>query len=353
MPLVRDLLEQLSGRAPATDINPDEAVALGAALTAAIEAADLAGEVSPVDIRTHDVTSHSLGMVVYLDGALHNSKIIERNTRIPAEKTRDNFSTTHDGQSTIDLWLVQGEDPDPLKGSVLGHFEFYGIAPRPAGQARLSVTYRYNSNGIVEVEAMDLETGQILPHRLAGGQVTLEDLAHNRAPMQVALVMDCSGSMYGANIDNAKKAARGFAERTLQSPNRQIAVVAFPGGVKTTPTADVGRLSYAIDALSPIGSTPMDEGLYEARNLLRPRAGVQRVFVVMTDGHPDDPDATLKQIHDMRASGARIITVGVGDQVQRDFLASLASGPNDFHFCNESLELEGTFINLATELSSR
>jgi hypothetical protein len=80
---------------------------------------------------------------------------------------------------------------------------------------------------------------------------------------------------------------------------------------------------------------------------------VQRVFVVMTDGHPDDPDATLKQIHDLRASGARVITVGVGDQVQRDFLASLASGPQDFHFCNESLELEGTFINLATELSSQ
>jgi molecular chaperone DnaK len=353
MPMVRDMLEAIAGKAPSADINPDEAVALGAALTAAIEAADLAGEVSPVDIRTHDVTSHSLGMVVYLDGTLHNSKIIERNTRIPAEKTRDNFSTTHDGQSTIDLWLVQGEDPDPLKGSVLGHFEFYGIAPRPAGQARLSVTYRYNSNGIVEVEAMDLETGQILPHRLAGGQVTLEDLAHNRAPMQVALIMDCSGSMYGANIDNAKKAALGFAQRTLQSPNRQIAVVAFPGGVKSTPTADVSRLTYAIDSLTPIGSTPMDEGLYEARNLLRPRAGVQRVFVVMTDGHPDDPDATLKQVHDLRASGARVITVGVGDQVQREFLASLASGPQDFHFCNESLELEGTFINLATELGSR
>jgi len=352
MPMVRDMLSGLSGKAPATDINPDEAVALGAALTAAIEAAELAGEESPVDIRTHDVTSHSLGMVTYLDGHLHNSKIIERNTRIPAEKTRDNFSTTHDGQSTIDLWLVQGEDPDPLKGSVLGHFEFYGIAPRPAGEARLSVTYRYNSNGIVEVEAMDLETGQILPHRLAGGQVTLEDLAHNRAPMQVALIMDCSGSMYGANIDNAKKAALGFAHRTLQSPNRQIAVVAFPGGVKSTPTADVDRLTWAIDALTPIGSTPMSEGLHEARNLLRPRAGVQRVFVVMTDGHPDDPEATLKQIHDLRASGARVITVGVGDQVQRDFLSSLASGPHDFHFCNESLELEGTFINLATELSA-
>lgn len=351
MPMVRGMLRNTFDKAPATDINPDECVALGAALTAAIEAAELAGEESPVDIRTHDVTSHSLGMVVYRGTSLHNSRIIGRNTRIPAEKTREDYSTSHDGQTTIDLWLVQGENDDPLQCSVLGHFEFYGIPPRPSGQARLSVTYRYNSNGIVEVEAMDLETGQILPHRLAGGNVTLEDLAHNRAPMQVALIMDCSGSMYGANIQNAKRAALGFAERALGSPNRQIAVIAFPGGVKATPTADMERLNWAIESLTPIGSTPMSEGLSDARNLLRPRAGVQRVFVVLTDGHPDDPDATVAEVHRLRTSGARIIAIGVGSQVEQEFLSSLASGPNDYHFCNESLELEGTFINLATELS--
>jgi Mg-chelatase subunit ChlD len=112
------------------------------------------------------------------------------------------------------------------------------------------------------------------------------------------------------------------------------------------------RLNWAIDSLTPIGSTPMSEGLSDARNLLRPRAGVQRVFVVMTDGHPDDPDATVAEIHRLRTSGARIITIGVGDQVQQNFLSSLASGPNDYHFCNEAIDLEGTFINLATELGS-
>ena len=351
MPMVREMLTDLFGQKPATDINPDECVSLGAALTAAIESAQLAGEASPVDIRTHDVTGHSLGMVVYRDGHLHNSKIIARNTRIPAEKTRDDYATTHDGQTTIDLWLVQGETDDPLQATVLGHFEFYGIPARPAGDSRLSITYRYNSNGIVEVEAMDLATGQILPHRLAGGQVTLEDLAHNRAPMQVALVMDCSGSMYGGNIDEARKAARSFIHRTLDSPNRQVAVVAFPGGVKSTPTSDLQRLEWALDELSPIGSTPMSEGLKDARDLLRPRAGIQRVFVVMTDGHPDDPDATLAEIHRLRTSGARIITIGVGEQVRQDFLEGLASRPDDYHFCSESLELEGTFINLATELA--
>jgi molecular chaperone DnaK len=352
MPMVRDMLERVFGRPPSADINPDEAIAMGAALKAAIRAAELAGEAPPVDIRTHDVTSHSLGMVVYKGAALYNSQIIGRNTRIPAEKTREDYVTSYDGQTTIDLWLVQGEKDDPLEDTVLGHFEFYGIPARKAGESQLAVTYKYNANGIVEVEAMDLSTGQILPHRLAGGNVTLEDIAHNRAPMQVALVMDCSGSMYGANITAAKKAAIGFAKATLSQPNRQIALVAFPGGVMAPPTSDLDRLSRAITELTPIGSTPMDEGLHDARDLLRPRAGVQRVFVVMTDGHPDDPDATVAEIHRLRTGGARVITIGVGDQVKKEFLQSLASQPTDFHFCGESLDLEGTFINLATLLAA-
>jgi molecular chaperone DnaK len=352
MPMVRDMLERVFGRPPSADINPDEAISLGAAVTAAMEAAALVGEAAPVDVRTHDVTSHSLGMVVFKDGRLHNSKIIARNSRIPADKTRDDYVTSHDGQTTVDLWLVQGEHEDPLQCTVLGHFEFYGVPSRAAGASQLAVTFKYNANGIVEVEAMDLATGQILPHRLAGGNVTLEDVANNRAPMQVALVMDCSGSMYGSNISAAKLAASSFIERTLKVPNRQVAVVAFPGGVLSTLTADLGRLQGAIEELTPIGGTPLHEGLHDARDLLRPRAGIQRVFVVMTDGHPDDPQRTQAEIHHIRASGGRVVTIGVGRQVQQDYLRSLASQPSDYHFCAESLDLEGTFINLATQLAA-
>lgn len=351
MPMVRRLIKELFNKDPATDINPDECVALGAALTAALESAHRAGEKPPVDIRTHDVTSHSLGMVVYRDGELVNSPIIRRNSRIPCERTRDDYVNTHDGQTTMDLWLVQGEETDPLACNVLGHFEFYGIPPRASGDSRLAVTYRYNANGIVEVEAMDLSSGQTLAHRLAAGQVTLEDIAKNRVPMQIALVIDCSGSMYGTNINEARKAAQAFLERTLL-PNREIAVVAFPGGIKSRPSTDRGQIEQALASLTPIGSTPMNQGLVHARDTLRGKAGVQRVFVVLTDGHPDDPDATAAEAHRIKRTGGRIITIGVGRKVRRDFLTSLCSNASDYHHCDESVELEGTFINLATELST-
>ncbi len=351
MPMVRRMVEDLFQRSPATDINPDECVGLGAALSAAIEAARLSGEAPPVDLRTHDVTSHSLGMVALRDGRLHNSHIILRNSRIPAERTRDDYVTTHEGQTTMDLWLVQGENPDPLECSVLGHFEFYGIPPRGAGQSRLGVTFRYNVNGIVEVEAMDLTSGQTLPHRLSTGTLTLEDLIHGRVPQHIVLLVDCSGSMYGPKIDSARRAAASFMERTLR-PGRQIAVIGFPGGILAPLTADPKQLGQAVDNLTPIGSTPLAAALRAARNLVRPKAGVQRIFVVLTDGHPDEPDETVAEAERVKSSGGRLITVGVGREVRQDFLRSLASTGTDFHFVEDGVSLEDTFINLATELQA-
>ena len=350
MPMIRRLITGLFNKEPATDINPDECVALGAALTAALESAKLTGEKAPLDIRTHDVTSHSLGMAVYKDGELYNSRIITKNSRIPCERTRDSYVTTHDGQTAIDLFLVQGENPDPRECTTLGRFEFYGIPPRDRYKSRLAVTYRYNANGIVEVEAMDLDTGQTLAHRLATGQVTLDDVANNRIPMHIALIMDCSGSMYGPNMLDARKAAMGFVNRALK-PRRDIALITFPGGLRTSPTNDPRQLEVALDGLMAIGSSPMHVGLSQAREALKSKAGMHRVFVLLTDGHPDDPEATFAEAMRIRRSGGRVIAIGVGRQVRTDYLRSLCSNPGDYHSVSEPVDLEGALTNLATELS--
>jgi Mg-chelatase subunit ChlD len=232
---------------------------------------------------------------------------------------------------------------------VLGHFEFYGIPIRHAGKSRLAVTFRYNANGIVEVEAMDLDSGQTLAHRMASSNVSLDDLARNRAPMNIIFLMDCSGSMYGKNITDARTAAMSFVERSL-SQNRQIALVAFPGGVITPLTSDKERFKNGLSLLTPIGSTPLAEGLAATREMMKSKAGIQRVFVIVTDGHPDDPEAALSEAHRIRTSGGRLVTIGVGNQVRPEFLRSLATRPEDYHYCNESVDLQGTLINLATEL---
>jgi molecular chaperone DnaK len=352
MPMVRLLLATMFDRAAATDINPDECVALGAALTAALESAKLSGEKPPVDIRTHDVTSHSLGMVVFKDGQLKNSQIIRRNTRIPCERTRDNYVTTHDNQATMDLWLVQGESTQPLECNALGHFEFFGLPARPAGETRLAVTFKYNENGIVEVECLDLNNGATLGHRLSKSGVTLDDLARNTVPLHIALLLDCSGSMYGQSISEARRAAQSFISRTLDGKQaRKVSLIAFPGGLKTPVTSNQEVVLDAISKLTPIGSTPMALGLAQARAALKQSTGAAKVYVVLTDGHPDDPEGAIEECHRIRRTGGRIITVGVGRQVKQDYLRGLCANAQDYHHCDQSIELEGTFINLATELS--
>ncbi len=306
MPMVRDLLERVFGKPPSTDVNPDEAIALGAALSAALEAATRAGEAAPVDLRTHDVTSHSLGMAVLDEGMVRNVPIIQRNTRIPAERVREDVVTAFDGQTVVDLWLLQGEDEDPARAEVLGHFEFYGIPPRPAGQTRLAFTYRYNRNAIVEVEAMDLGSGQILPYRIAGGKVRLSDITAGHTPAQVIAVMDASGSLWGARFDAARAGLRALAERVLGRRNRTLALAAAPGGILLMPTDDLTRVHAALDALVPVGGGSLVRSLQRAVEAIPAEPGIARVLVLVTDGSHPDHDDLARQCDKLRANGTTV-----------------------------------------------
>jgi Mg-chelatase subunit ChlD len=157
--------------------------------------------------------------------------------------------------------------------------------------------------------------------------------------------------MYGTNINEARNAAHAFLGRAF-APRRSFAVVAFPGGLKTGLTEERNVLEAAIDSLTPIGSTPMHQGLATAREALRGKAGVQRVYLLLTDGHPDDPDATVAEATRIKRLGGRIITVGMGRLVQRDFLEGLCSSPGDYHHCGETDELEGAFLHLANSVAA-
>ena len=138
--------------------------------------------------------------------------IIENGSQLDGEAWKEvtDMIAQSDQQAGIEKLRTLLDDPETLTG--IEQFvsklpELNATMELVTGFLSSSSRMADNANGIVEVEAMDLVTGQILPHRMASGQVSLEDLAHNRAPMQVALVMDCSGSMYGRNLDAARAAA--------------------------------------------------------------------------------------------------------------------------------------------------
>ena len=133
---------------------------------------------------------HSLGMAAYQDGTLFNNVIIKQIQ--PSEHTVTNFANTHNGQSMMNLWMLQGDSINPLECTALGHFEFYGIPPRKALESKISVTYRYNQNGIVELEARDIETDKVLSHRISSEKYSLHDVINDNSPAHVALILDRS-----------------------------------------------------------------------------------------------------------------------------------------------------------------
>lgn len=153
MPLVLKKVEDFFGKKPNLSVNPDEVVAVGAALQAAV----LAGDSSVEDITLLDVTPLSLGIDVN-GGEMHI--IIPRNTTIPTEKTEDMFTTAVDNQPAIDIKILQGERPLAKDNKVLGTFRLDGIAPSQRGVPRFAITFKIDANGILNVKAKDVGTSK-------------------------------------------------------------------------------------------------------------------------------------------------------------------------------------------------
>jgi molecular chaperone DnaK len=149
MPMVQALVEELTGKQPHKGVNPDEVVAVGAAIQAGV----LAGDVK--DVLLLDVTPLSLG-VETLGGVM--TTMIERNTTIPVKKT-EVYSTAEDNQNAVDIHVLQGERSKAADNMTLGHFRLEGIPAAPRGVPQVEVTFDIDANGIINVAAKDKASG--------------------------------------------------------------------------------------------------------------------------------------------------------------------------------------------------
>ena len=179
IPAVQEAVKKLTGKEPFKGINPDECVAIGAALQAGV----LGGEVQGLLLL--DVTPLSLG-VETMGGVM--TKIIDRNTTIPTKKSQI-FSTAADGQTQVEVNVLQGEREFARDNKQLGIFKLDGIAPAPRGIPQIEVTFDIDANGIVNVSAKDLGTGK-----------------------EQHITISSSSNMSKEDIDKAVKAAEQFAE---------------------------------------------------------------------------------------------------------------------------------------------
>lgn len=165
MPAVQERVKRIFGKDPNKGVNPDEVVAMGAAIQAAV----LKGEVK--DVLLLDVTPLTLGIETL--GAV-STKLIERNTTIPTRKSQV-FSTAQDNQSAVSIRVLQGEREMAAGNKLLGQFDLIGIPPAPRGIPQVDVTFDIDANGIVHVSAKDLGTGKEQSIKITASSGLTED----------------------------------------------------------------------------------------------------------------------------------------------------------------------------------
>lgn len=215
MPMVKQLVQDLIGIEPSENVNPDEVVAIGAAIQGSI----LAGEIK--DILLLDVTPLSLGLET-IGGVM--KKLIPRNTTIPVRRS-DIFSTSENNQNSVEINIVQGEREMATDNKSLGRFKLYGIPPAPRGIPQVQVSFDIDANGILQVTALDRTTGREQSITIQGAS-TLSESEVNR------MIQDAQKY---ADVDRERKERvekRTRAEALILQAERQLREVALEMGMQ-------------------------------------------------------------------------------------------------------------------------
>lgn len=382
MRMIHNYVKEMSGKEPLSGVNVDEAVALGAAIKANIDEngktinsrfLGLIGGKKNTEIVgakvVSDVTAHALGMVaVSEDGERYiNSVIIHKNTTIPVEsKKQYNFRPRAKGNE-LEVYVLQGSYERPLDNTIIDKYVLTKIEKTSSNLSVIEVSYKYTSNGVVDVSAIQTETGKTLPIRIEKvpndmswtDRSPQDQVPNVPAEVEVILAIDLSGSMSGNPIKKAKNAMKDFVKK-MDSDYTKIGLVAFADSAKllTRPTCDYNKLLRDINNIEvgDVGICNGAEPFAISLDTLNGRFGKGnddkvKYLVVLTDGVWDNPGGAISEAEKCHKQGIEVMALGFGGADER-FLKKIVS-TDDFASLTNLTELSGSFSKIAQAIEDK
>lgn len=376
MRMIHKYVEAMSGKEPLSGVNVDEAVALGAAIRANIDDSGktvqqsfmgfLSGKKNVEVIgakKVTDVTAHALGMIaISKDGeSYENSVIIPKNSAIPVSMNRSYNFKTRAKNNELEVYVLQGAYRRPLDNIILDKYTISGIERTNSNTSVIEVSYQYNANGVVDVSAVQKETGKRLsvriekiPEDMSWTDGSPKDQLSSSAPseVEVLLAIDLSGSMSGSPVEKAKEAMEQFV-RELGSENAKIGLLSFADKVRLVvkPTKNEKQVIQAIRSIhvGEVGGGNSAEPFTDALSILKRRLftkeDIARYLIVLTDGAWNNPTQAITKAKQCHAEGIEVIALGFGSAVKA-FLESIAS-IDEFASLTDLSELSGSFSKIA------
>jgi molecular chaperone DnaK (HSP70)/uncharacterized protein YegL len=370
MRMIHNYIYEMSGKEPLSGVNVDEAVALGAAIRANItdkgQALPSIGglfkkKTESVVIRgakaVTDVTAHSLGMIaVSEDGKRYiNSRIINKNSKIPASNTKSYNFRTKPKDNELEVYVLQGEFDRPLDNTVINKYVITKIENTTPPKTIIDVTYEYNSNGVIEVSAMQQDRNKKLLIRIepvpadmswADGAPKSQAEQGGMPDVEVILAIDLSGSMYGDPTKMAQQAMTDFVNQ-MDPDYTCIGVMAFADSARCIlpPTYDYRSVKASISSLTSVnvGVGNSVEPFTTAQSTFRD--GEVRYLIVLTDGCWSNSAAAISAAQRCHKDGIEVMALGFGT-ADHKFLKQIAS-IEEFASLTELSNLSGSFSKIA------
>lgn len=377
MRMVHNYVYEMSGKPPLGGVNVDEAVALGAAIRANITekgetVATLGGLFGRVKSNglsiqgakaVTDVTAHSLGMIsISSDGEEYiNSIIIKKNTKIPASNTRPFNLRTRAKDNELEVYVLQGEYKRPLDNTIINKYVISKIERTSPPNSVIEVTYEYTANGVIEVSAVQKETGKKLPIKIEPVPEDMswtdlspkDNMTGGEMPsVDVMLAIDLSGSMSGDPTRKAMKAMDDFVKQ-MDSDYTRIGIIAFADTTKVIlqPTDDFKSVHNIISRLESVDvgicndAEPFTSAYSVLNGKFMKKESDIKYIVVLTDGCWSNTSTAISAAKKCHKAGIEVMALGFGS-ADHAFLKKIAS-TDEFASITDLSDLGGSFSKIA------